>query len=80
MLVAVEDVVDEAVDDGGFAHSLVAQEDDLVLEQWGDGALGQVQVAYICHCLNLESEPIMWANDAPAVICIIFFVVSISLQ
>lgn len=64
MLVAIEDVVDEAVDDGGLADGLVAQEHDFVLEQWRDGALGQVQVAYICHCLNLESDLLLSPNDS----------------
>ena len=49
MLVAIEDVVDEAVDDGGLAHGLVAQEDDLVLEQGRNSALRQVQVADVRH-------------------------------
>lgn len=42
MLVAVEDVVDETVDDRGFADGLVAQEDDLVFEEGRNGALRQV--------------------------------------
>jgi hypothetical protein len=42
MLVAVEDVVDEAVDDGGLADGLVAQENYLVFEQGRDGALREV--------------------------------------
>ena len=49
MLVAIEDVVDEAVDDGGLAHGLVAQEDYLVLQQRRDRALRQVQVADVRH-------------------------------
>ncbi len=42
MFIAIEDVVDEAVDDGGLADCLVAEEDDLVLEEGRDGALGEV--------------------------------------
>jgi hypothetical protein len=42
MLVAVEDVVDEAVDDGGLAHCLVAQEDDLVFQQGRDRSLREI--------------------------------------
>lgn len=32
VLVAVEDVVDEAVDDGGLADGLVAEEDYLIFQ------------------------------------------------
>ena len=42
MFVAVEDVVDEAVDDGRFSHCLVPEEYDLVFQQRGDGSLGEV--------------------------------------
>lgn len=52
MLVAVEDVVDEAVYDGGFAHGLVAQEDNLVFQQRRDRPLREVQVADVCHITN----------------------------
>lgn len=56
MLVAVEDVVDEPVDDGRLAHRLVAQEHDLVLQQGRDRALRQVQVARVRH---LNAIPII---------------------
>ena len=49
MFVAVEDVVDEAVDDAGLADSLVSQEDDLVFEEGRDGALRKVQITYVRH-------------------------------
>ena len=42
MFVAIEDVVDEAVDDGGLADSLITEKDDFVFEKRGDGALGKV--------------------------------------
>lgn len=51
MFVAVEDIIDESVDDGGLAHSLVSQEDDLVLEQGRDSALREVQVANVRHLI-----------------------------
>lgn len=51
MLVAIENIVDEAVDDGGFAHGLVSQEDYLVFEEGRDGALRKVEVADVCHIL-----------------------------
>lgn len=54
MLVAIEDIVDEAVDDGGLSDGLVAQEHYLVLQQGWDGPLRQIQVADVGHtcCLN----------------------------
>ena len=42
MFVAVEDVVDEAVDDGGLADCLVAQKHDLVFEEGRYGAPGEI--------------------------------------
>ena len=42
MFVAIEDVVDEAVDDGGFPDCLIAEKDDFVFEKRGDGALEKV--------------------------------------
>ena len=42
MLVAVEDVVDESIDDGRLADCLVSEEDDLVLQQWRDGPLREI--------------------------------------
>lgn len=56
MFVAVKDVVDETVDDGGLAHCLVAQKDDLVLEEWRDGALGEVKVADVCHRISNKNQ------------------------
>lgn len=49
MFVAVEDVVDETVDDRGLTDCLVAEEDDLVLQKGRNGALGEVQIAYVSH-------------------------------
>lgn len=49
VLVAIEDIVDESVDYGGFTHSLIAQEDDLVLEEGWNTALTEVEVADVCH-------------------------------
>ena len=42
MLVSIEDIVDESVNNGGLAHSLVSQEDDLVFEEGRDGAFGEI--------------------------------------
>jgi hypothetical protein len=42
MLVAVEDVVDEAVNDGGLTYCLIAQEHDFVFEEGRYGSLGQI--------------------------------------
>ena len=55
MLIAVEDVVDEAVDDGRLPHRLVPQEHYFVFQQRRDRPLGKIQVAYVCHicCLNI---------------------------
>ena len=54
MLIAIEDVVNETIDDRGLADSLIAQEYDFIFEEWGDSSLRQVQIAYICHfCLNI---------------------------
>lgn len=49
MLVAIENIVNESVDDGRFSYSLVAQKNYFVLEQWRDASLAEVQVTYICH-------------------------------
>lgn len=49
MLVAIKDIIDKSVDDGGLADSLVAQENDFVLENRGDGTLAEVEVADIGH-------------------------------
>lgn len=49
MLIAVENIIDESVDDGGLAHGLISQEDDLVLEQGRDSALREVQIANVRH-------------------------------
>ena len=51
MFIAIKDVIDKSVDDGGLAHSLVAKENDFVLEDRGDGALAEVEVADIRHLL-----------------------------
>lgn len=42
MLVAIENIVDEAIDDGGLAYCLIPQEDDLVFEQRRYGSLGEI--------------------------------------
>lgn len=49
MIIAIKNVVDEPVNDGGLPYSLVAEEDDLVLEDWGDAVLADVEVADV-HC------------------------------
>ncbi len=49
MLVAIENVVDESVDYRWFAHCLVTQKYDLVLQQGRNAALTQVKIAYIRH-------------------------------
>jgi hypothetical protein len=49
MFVAVEDVVDEAVDDRRLPHCLISQEDDLVLQKRRNRSFGEVQVAYVRH-------------------------------
>jgi hypothetical protein len=49
VLVAVEDIVDEAVNDGGLPHGLVPQKYDLILQQGRNRSLRQVQVAYVRH-------------------------------
>jgi hypothetical protein len=53
MFVAVEDVVDEAVDDGGLAHCLVSQEHDFVFKERGDGPLREIQIANIRSHLKI---------------------------
>lgn len=42
MLIAIKDVIDKAVDDGGFPHCLITQEHDFVFQQGWDGALAEV--------------------------------------
>lgn len=49
MLIAIENIIDEAVDDGRLADSLIAQKHNFVLEEGRDRALREVQVARICH-------------------------------
>lgn len=49
MLVAIENVVDESVDDRWFAHCLVAQKYDLVLQEGRNAAFAEVEIAYIRH-------------------------------
>lgn len=49
MLIAVEDVIDESVDDGGLPHRLIPQKDYLVFEQRRNSALREVQVANVRH-------------------------------
>ena len=49
MLVAIENIVDESINYGGFANCLIAQEDDLVLEQGWNAALTEVKIADVCH-------------------------------
>jgi hypothetical protein len=56
MFVAIEDVVDEAVYDRGLSHCLIAQKDYLVLEQGRDGALGEVEVADVCHRISNKNQ------------------------
>lgn len=49
MFIAVEYVIDEAINDGGFAYGLVPEEHYLVLQQRRNRALRQVQVARVRH-------------------------------
>lgn len=42
MFVAIEDIVDESVDDGRLANCLISQENDLVFEQRRDRPLRQI--------------------------------------
>ena len=49
MLIAIENIVDEPVDDGGFADSLIAQEYNFVLEKWRNAALTEIEIAYVGH-------------------------------
>ena len=42
MFVSIEYVVDESVDDGGLADSLVSKEDDFVFEEGRNGAFGEI--------------------------------------
>jgi len=42
MFIAVENIVDETVDDGGFAYCLVSEEDDLVFKEGRDGSLREI--------------------------------------
>lgn len=56
MFVAIEDVVDESVYDGRLAYGLVTQKDDLVLEEGRDGALGEIEVADVCHRISNKNQ------------------------
>ena len=49
MLVAIENVVNESIDDGWFAHCLVAQKYDFVLQEGRNAAFAEVEIAYIRH-------------------------------
>lgn len=49
MLIAIEDIIDEPIDDRRLTYSLVAEEHDFVLQERWDSALSQVKVARICH-------------------------------
>lgn len=42
MLVAIEDVVNEAVDDGGLTDGLISQEDDFVFEKRRNCSFGEI--------------------------------------
>jgi hypothetical protein len=42
MLVAIEDIVDEPIDDRRLSDSLIPQEDDLVFEQRRYGSLREI--------------------------------------
>lgn len=56
MFVAIEDVVDEAVYDRGLAYGLVTQKDDLILKERRDGALGEIEVADVCHRISNKNQ------------------------
>lgn len=50
MLVAIEDVVNEAVDDGRLTDGLISQKDDFVFEKRRNCSFGEIQIADIgCH-------------------------------
>jgi hypothetical protein len=49
MLVAIKNVVNEAVDDGGFADSLIPQEYDFIFEKGRNAPFTEVEVADVCH-------------------------------
>lgn len=53
MLIAIEDVINEAVDDGGFSNSLVPEEDNFIFEERRDSSLAEVEVAYVGHYLEI---------------------------
>lgn len=49
MLIAIKNIVDEPVDDGGFADGLIAQEYNFVFEEWRNAALTEIEIAYVGH-------------------------------
>ena len=51
MIGAVKDIIDEAIDDGGLADSLVAQENYFIFEEGRDCSFWDIEVAYIIHYL-----------------------------
>ena len=55
MIVSIENIVDEAIDNGWLSDCLVTEEYDFVFEQWWDGSsLAEVKVAKVGHTLFLN--------------------------
>ena len=57
MVVAIEDIVDESIDNGGFADGLVPEEHNFILQKGRDGpALAEVEITKVGHTslLNLK--------------------------
>lgn len=51
MLVAIEDIIDKSVDNGGLANCLISEEDYLVFEDRRDCVFADVKVADVSHCI-----------------------------
>jgi len=49
VFIAIENVIDEAVDDRRLSNGLITQENNLVFEQGRDSALGKIEIADVCH-------------------------------
>jgi len=49
VFVAVENVIDEAVNDRRLSYGLITEKDDLVFEQRRNGALRKIEIADVCH-------------------------------
>lgn len=49
MFVAIENVINEAVNDRRLSNGLITEKDDLVFEEGRNGALGKIEIADVCH-------------------------------